>query len=100
MTLLQRATFGSQFDSGGLEAGRRDPLWTGTTIIGANAAGQGALFAFHPDICRYLLDNSSDPNRQKNVNGASVLAGLSYAGKVKCVKLLLSESADPKLGRR
>ncbi len=67
-------------------------------INGANEHGQGAL-TFHPEITRFLLENRADPNRQRNENGASVLAGLCYVGKFDCVELLLSKSADPNLGR-
>ena len=69
-------------------------------VNGANEHGQGALLTFHPEITRFLLENGADPNRQMNENGASVLAGLCYVGKLDCVKLLLSKLADPNLGRR
>lgn len=68
-------------------------------INGVNEVGQGALLTFHPEVCRFLLENGADPNLQRNENGSSVLAGIAYVHNFECLDLLLSHGADPNLGR-
>lgn len=66
----------------------------------ADENGAGTLLTFHPSMISLLIENGADPNSQTNENGASVLAGLCYVGKIECVKLLLQYGANPNLGRR
>lgn len=61
--------------------------------------GSGTLLTFHPPMIEYLLSRGADPNVQKNQAGASVLAGLSNANQLECVRLLLQAGADVNRGR-
>jgi cytohesin len=68
---------------------------SGVDVNSADEHGMGPLLTVTPSVVAYLLSKGADPNRQKNQNGAPVLAGIAYMNNVECIRLLLAGGAEP-----
>ncbi len=76
----------------------RELVEAGVDVNSVDEHGMGPLLTFHPEVIAYLLEQGADPNRQRNENRTTVLAGLAYMNQVECVRLLLDAGAEPNAG--